>query len=394
MGEYRYIEKKLDEWIGGRIDIMVLRVMEWLFRIRRRLASGSGSDQGNPRSILLVELTHLGDALTALPAVGAISGAYPDAAITWIVRESFADFLRLQVPQVSILGVHAESGFSMLLQALRQAIGGRWDLACSLGPGRLNGAVAILSGAKAVAGFLECSGSKTPFRRTNIVSALGIGKRSRVLQSHEPLALRPLKICEALGISSPPSDLLPHKTDTVTIRSNTVVLQPFAGWKYRMWPMERWAELAKRLTEVSSRNVVILGQTNDSEALEILRAMVSGVPGLKIVEARTLLEAARVVAGCDLFVGCDSGPLHLATYLGVRSIGLFGPAEPALTRPVWSPPSLFQGIYHRLECSPCDQLRCIRPDSSCMTLIPVDQVIEAAGKMLGSVHENAVRKYE
>jgi len=109
-----------------------------------------------------------------------------------------------------------------------------------------------------------------------------------------------------------------------------------------------------------------------------------------IIGHADLIEMANVIARADLFIGCDSGPIHLATFLGVRSIGLYGPAAPELTRPVWSNSVMFRGLYHPVDCSPCDQRRCVRPGATCMGLISVGEVAETAKAILGASHERTV----
>ncbi len=383
---------------------MFLRVAEWSFSVRRRKPAPPTPGGNGRDSVLLVELTRLGDVLTALPAVNAIRRAYPQADVHWIVRETYVGFLRLVNPGITIHGISESSSLLAIIQALRISRQTPWSLTCSLGPGRLNGIVALLSGANAVAGFLECSGSKTPFLRANAVSALGLGSPRHVMYAKEPLAGRSLKVCEVLGIPMTPgvesfasqnmrSLVLPQRESDAE-RNAVIVLHPFAGWKFRMWGAERWVAVARRLTENSRRTVVVLGQAREAAGLEAYREMASAVAGVTIVEVRDLMEAARVIAGADLFIGCDSGPLHLATFLGVQSIGLYGPAEPSLTRPTGSPAVLFHGLYHRVDCSPCQQRHCIRPHDSCMTLIGVDEVVNVAQSILGSIHETMASSHD
>ncbi len=383
---------------------MFLRIAEWLIGFRRRSAVVRQARDGRPKSILLVELTKLGDALTALPAVNAIRTTYPNAEIHWIVRETYVGFLGLAAPSVTIHGTSERSSLRALFQSLRISRGTQWGLACSLGPGRLNGLAVLLSRANAIAGFLECSGSKTPFLRNNPVSVLGPGDRKQASYSNEPLAVRSLKICEVLGIPTTTEGhlsladkvrplILARRNGDPPIRPS-IVFHPFAGWEYRMWKAERWVELAERLADHGRRTVIILGQARESTELEAYRAMITGLAGITVVRVHDLLEAAKAIAEAALFIGCDSGPLHLATFLGVQSIGLYGPAEPGVTRPAWSRSVDFHSIYHRVECSPCNQLRCVRPHSSCMALISVEEVEDAALTILGSVHKSMVAPHD
>jgi ADP-heptose:LPS heptosyltransferase len=78
-----------------------------------------------------------------------------------------------------------------------------------------------------------------------------------------------------------------------------------------------------------------------------------------------------------LYVGADSGPLHLANYLGVPCVGLFGPKDPALYRPYFSPSAVARS---GIDCSPCTLRQC--PDPVCMKELKVDQVYDAVLTLL------------
>ncbi len=356
-----------------------------------------------PGSVLLVELTRLGDVLTASLAVDAIRMAYASADIHWIVRETYAGFLRIAFPSVTIHGVAESSTVRSFLQGLHIARSRSWDLSCSLGPGRLNGMMVLASSSKAIAGYLECSGSRTPFRRKNTLLYLKGRKKNRSVYGKEPLADRSLKVCEVLEIPvrQGGTSLVAQRIASHAAFSReggegkipSVVIHPFAGWKYRTWMADRWVALVHALTVDNGCAVTILGQNSESADLDTYRSRVSMLPGATIVEVHDLVEAAAVIAGATLFIGCDSGPLHLAALLGIRSIGLYGPADPLLTQPARHSEAAFRPVYHHVDCSPCGQRRCVRPANPCMALIQIDEVLDAAHAMLGSSRLREVRPH-
>jgi ADP-heptose:LPS heptosyltransferase len=361
-------------------------------RRRRSRRSHSLLQHGDVRNILLTELTRLGDVLSALPAVVDVQRAFPQASVTWLVRNSYAELLRPAFSDVHIEGLPDRGTLRTLLEGVRLGRSRRWDLACSLGPGRLNGLVILLSRSSAWAGYLECSPSRTPFRYENPVSVIGYDGKEVVSPVGEPLALRPGRVCEVLNIPSHPPPLpLPlgdrWKTRGVraqgepALSARPIVLHPFARWKYRMWVPERWVALARRLSD-EGWPVTVVGRSKEVAGVAGLLAVLPDNYAVRIVRADSLPDAAKIIGGAGLFIGCDSGPLHLATALGVPSIGLYGPADPKVTQPAWSVQTPFRAVYHRMDCSPCDQRRCVHPEFPCMSHLTVDTVVEHARSLL------------
>lgn len=100
-----------------------------------------------------------------------------------------------------------------------------------------------------------------------------------------------------------------------------------------------------------------------------------------------VLDTAAMIQGAGLFVGNDSGPLHLAALLGVPVVGLFGPAPPERTAPFAS-----RGVfmYRQVACSPCTQTTCAMPGNSCMNRIAVQEVFDVASGLLGGARAGSV----
>jgi ADP-heptose:LPS heptosyltransferase len=99
-------------------------------------------------------------------------------------------------------------------------------------------------------------------------------------------------------------------------------------------------------------------------------------------------ELAKIIAGAKLFIGSDSGPLHLAAAVGTPSVGLFGPASPEITGPLVTMNSY---LYKKVECSPCNQKDCVRKWNPCISLISVDEVFEAVNRFLLSGDKTSLR---
>ncbi len=113
---------------------------------------------------------------------------------------------------------------------------------------------------------------------------------------------------------------------------------------------------------------------------EIARRLVDRSGGYARWREFTLAELKTVIAGLDIFIGSDSGPLHIAAALGVPSIGVYGPNVSRVSGPL-APCVRFVEIP--MDCRPCNQNRKCPHDVRCLTNIPLDQVMGEADRILG-----------
>lgn len=157
------------------------------------------------------------------------------------------------------------------------------------------------------------------------------------------------------------------------------VVHPCARWKFREWPDEHVVDLIRRLSSDLQCSIILLGAEADRARLSAIRNAGGAAMDVRVETPATLEVLANTIAGCTIFVGTDSGPLHLAALLGIPAVGLFGPAPPVLTAP-----RMGRGValYHGLECSPCRQITCVRQSDPCMNSIRVDEVMNAVHAIL------------
>lgn len=111
-----------------------------------------------------------------------------------------------------------------------------------------------------------------------------------------------------------------------------IVAHVGAGSRAKMWPLARWAVLAEELAADPIPGAVFLAGEAEAERFTAEeRVLFASIRGRYVA---TLPDLADVLRGARLFVGCDSGPTHLAAQLGVPTVALFGPTDPALWAPV------------------------------------------------------------
>ena len=161
-------------------------------------------------------------------------------------------------------------------------------------------------------------------------------------------------------------------------RSKVIILHPGSGSKKKVWPLDRFLNLAHTLQDhLGSKVLIILGP---AEGPEVQRTF-EGMRSIEFIMAKglTLLQLASVMEGCWFFIGNDSGVSHMAAALGLPTIAIFGPTD----RRVWSPKGKKTFVVQReIPCSPCPQERFFRcKDFECLRGIEMGEVLEGLGKI-------------
>jgi ADP-heptose:LPS heptosyltransferase len=262
----------------------------------------------------------------------------------------------------------------------------------SVSPAYRNAAVVLASGSKFRAGYLKTGGSAAPSLVVNPVEGLGFVAPQGITFHDEGWIERRWKLLELLGIrprGEPGTFALQgtvRETGMARLREESVVngrpyivVHPFSSWDFRSWPATQFLYLIDRILRELDLDVVVLGGKHESEALTQFKERFSFSGRVSCFASDTFTESAVLIGAAVMLVGNDSGPLHLASILGTPAVGLYGPSDPRHT----APPSV-KAIYHRVECSPCGQRRCVRPEHSCLSEISVDEVMSSMAALLPS----------
>jgi heptosyltransferase-2 len=160
------------------------------------------------------------------------------------------------------------------------------------------------------------------------------------------------------------------------VRENSWRCAIAAGASYgaaKCWPPERFAQLADRLVSECAADVIFFGSSGEREISNRIRSKMNS-PAISMVGETSMRDFAALLASCSLFIGNDSGAMHVAAAVGLPVIGIFGSTDPEGTAPLTEQ---FTLVREPVSCSPCFLRRC-PVDHRCMTRINVDSVFEAA----------------
>jgi lipopolysaccharide heptosyltransferase II len=162
---------------------------------------------------------------------------------------------------------------------------------------------------------------------------------------------------------------------------STVILQPGARYWFKAWPPDRYAELADRLTSQSGCQVLVGGSSHDIDLAQQIRQMAKSRPTI-MAGRTTIKQFAAIAKNSALFVGSDSGAMHIAAAVGTSVVALFGPSNPV----EWGPRGgAAEVIYKGLDCRVCFHPTCQRGEQNCMKLISVGEVETASKRLIAGV---------
>jgi heptosyltransferase-2 len=341
----------------------------------------------------------LGDAVMALPAMGAVRAAFPEAHLAVAAVRSIAPIFEQETSasQDSLLtlpdGAGEREGASEpdgTSEVAALAAGG-FD-AIVLLPNSFRSAWSARR-----AGIRERWGYASGLRRALLTRAVS-RPRERVHQS-----VYYLELIKGLGLA--PGDPWPRigvraatlaRADAVLAAhavapgARIVGFAPGAAYGHaKRWPPRRVAETMVRLSREGGAVCVMLGAAGDRDSgREIESSLPPAVRVVNLIGRTDLGQLAGVITRCAALVSNDSGAMHLAAALGVQVVAIFGPTDERVTSPLGGPArggglATPDVLTHRVFCRPC-MLRDCPIDHRCMKGITAGEVVDRVMTRLGT----------
>ncbi|MGE3465948.1 MAG: lipopolysaccharide heptosyltransferase I [Pyrinomonadaceae bacterium] len=287
--------------------------------------------------ILIVKLGSIGDIVHALPALAAVRRALPTAEISWIVEERAAEILRghpmlerlIEADTQSMRGgMVIEDILINVSKQIRDLRKFRFDIAIDLQGLWKSAAIAKFSGAKRRWGFAR-TGLREPSSRILLTDSVETPKQVHVIHKNLALVAGALNIETGGQLEFPIATDTEHLAEAETIRTQAggdlAVLNPGGGWVTKLWPAEKFGQLADRLWEEEHLVSVIAAGPKD---LDLALAVVeNSSTGKAIISQPSLKGFYELVKSARVYVGGDTGPTHIAVAAGAPVVGLFGPTE-------------------------------------------------------------------
>ena len=333
------------------------------------------------KDVLIIKLRYIGDVLLATPTVRAIKAAQPDVRVTMMVNRGTEDVLsgNLDLEEVVVLDKGSLGAQSRLIAGLRSR---RFDTVIDLTDGDRSAFLSWISGASVRIGFNDEHRWRGKYYTQVLQSLPGVQHRiDRDLEALKPMGIQADSKDLVLRVTPEEVDSADQLLDQLGVQrsQSMVILQPGARYWFKAWPPERYAELADRVTSQYGCHVLIGGSSADLDLAQQIRQMAKSRPTI-MAGRTTIKQFAAIARRSALFVGSDSGAMHIAAAVGTSVVALFGPSNPR----EWGPRGgLVEVLYKGLDCRICFHPTCQRGEQNCMRLITIDEVMLAAAGLMG-----------
>ena len=335
--------------------------------------------------ILIRATNWVGDAIMALPALRAVRSHFPEAEIAILARPYVADIYREQEICNQLISYDSRTKHA--------GIFGRERLAAELRAQKFDVALLLQNAFDAAwlawrAGIRERIGYARDGRGFLLTKAIPVPKTGEI-PPHEKFyyleLLRragwgdslPEESFTSLNVSESSRQRAEEFLAQFGVRSNSLRIAIGAGASYgsaKCWPPSRFAEMANRLQAESDADVILFGTAAEAA---VTRAISSELrrPPIDLTEKTSIADLPALLAQCHLFIGNDSGAMHVAAGVGLPVVAVFGPTDPFGTAPVTPRCTIVQ---QKPYCSPCFLRHC-PTDHRCMRAV-TPEMVEAAVK--------------
>ena len=349
----------------------------------------------NFQKILIVKLGSIGDVVHTLPSLNALKNAFPKAKISWVVEEKSKDILLgnknihklytidtkcwrrdIRNPKLFIPVIKEMQNF---FKTLRDE---QFDLALDFQGLIKSGIITFFSGAKFSIGFDKRS-CREPMNSLFTKVKVTPGNRDAHMVDKNLSLLKKLGI----RVNGKESKLIYPDSEThkladeifskyhIDRKKFTVGIYPGGGWVTKMWECHKFALLCNLIKENFNSQLLLISGKDE----ELLVTEINLMMKIKAIEIKgtTLKELIAVLSRMDLFIGGDTGPLHIASAMGVPTVAIFGPSDPLINGPYGDRHRIIQKDIHCKNCykRTCDSIKCMKE-------IEVEEVFEAASSLI------------
>jgi lipopolysaccharide heptosyltransferase I len=347
------------------------------------------------QKILVLRLSAVGDVIRTLPAVKALKEHAPSSSITWIVEEPSQAFVESQ-PEVDEVMLFPRKGWTKGIKSLRGiwwTIGEmrgfvkdlrkrKFDVVLDFHGILKSGVLSFLSGSPKRIGYDRSSTKEGNFLFSNVKVRLPPEKISRFQRNLVLLKGMGMEVEEPkYSLHIPPEDreyvASFFKASSASLNKPLIAIHPGTSPKafFKRWMPDRYAQLADRLVRELNSSVLFTWGDGELEGVEGIRKEMKE-PSLLAPKTESLTQLGEVYRNCDLYIGGDTGPMHIASLMGIPVVVIYGPTNPIENEPFGN----HIKVRKEVGCNPCHEYSCKR--LVCIKAISADEVFKATKEIL------------
>ena len=347
------------------------------------------------RKILVIRLSAVGDVIRTLPAVKALKEKEPSSHIAWVVEEHSKSFLESQ-PEINEVILFPRKRWTKGIQSpltwwrtsrevrdfakgLRQK---RFDVALDF-HGRLkSGLISFVSGAPTRVGFDPRSSKEGNFLFSNVKVQLpreNINRYERNLLLLRGIGLEITDLKPVLHISTEErkwADVFFGQLSKA-LPGPLIAIHPWTSPQtpYKRWVGDRYSQLADRLVRELGARIIFTWGPGELEPVEKIRREMKE-PSFLAPQTDSLIRLGEIFRRCNLYIGGDTGPMHVASLVGTPIVAIWGPTHPVVNEPFGK----HKMVRKEVGCNPCRKQFC--KEVTCLTSVTVEDVFQAARELL------------
>lgn len=343
--------------------------------------------------ILIVKLSSIGDVVHSLPTLKALRDTYQNAYIAWVIEEKSKDVIigNKYLDEVIVFEkekwkkeLFKKIGFKESLKVITSFAkllrSKKFDVAIDLQGLMRSSLIAYFSGAKIRVGYNDTREGSSLFYNLKVKS------NKEIVHAID----RYLNIAKFLGADINKADFHIHipkededfandflKENKIGEDALIIGINPGASILHNRWDAEKFGKLSDILIEKYNAKIIVFGGKQDIELKERMLKVMKNNPAVAVGKT-TLKQLAALIKKCKIFVGNDTGPLHIAVAMKVPTVAIFGPADPQRTGPYGENHKI---VYKKFPCSPCFRHPLCK-DFPCMKEISIEDVLEAVKEQI------------
>lgn len=336
--------------------------------------------------ILIIRLSSIGDIVLASPLIRVLRTSFPKAQIDFLVKREYADLVRYNQHLSSIIELDTGKGFSHLRQLRQRIKPEKYDIIFDIQNNFRSIFLRSFSGARylrvvnkrAIARFMLVTFKWNVYRRIVSVAERYLEAARELGVTNDGKGLEIFIPDETLfSVSSMMGKYRLDKSDAV------LGIAPAANHNTKMWPQDRFAEVAVHTARENNAKVFLFGGPEDVDRCEEIADRVNSTLGTEAAVSFagkiSLLETAAALDFCDALLCNDTGLMHLAAARQRSIVALFGPTVAEFGfYPYGTAATVLD--HNDLRCRPCTPVgsaRCPKGHFRCMVDTCVEDVIRA-----------------
>ena len=353
-----------------------------------KVAGASGDIRQQYQRILIVRTDRLGDLLLSTPVVRALRQRFPQSYISMLVSPYTKDVLEGNPALDEIITFDKDArnsqGWWAAFRFARFLRKKKFDLAIVLHPTTRMHLLIFLAGIPKRLGYDHKFGFLLTDRIKHTKHYGQKHETEYALDLVRYLGIEPVDKTLFMPIKQESEIWLENLFNQAQIKGSDklLVIHPTASCRSRIWPAERYAQVADQLAGQYGFKVVIVSGPRDAQkAQEVIKNMHSQAT-LNLAGKTSISQLASLLKRSQLFISTDSGPMHVASALGVPVITIFGRSQAGLSPQRWGPlGAKSRVLYKTVGCTICLAHNC-QKDFACPKATTVEDVLKAAESIL------------